>query len=192
MRTMDGLTSGGREAQAELVLLLDGVARREPAALGELYRRTSAKLFGIALRLLGDSGEAQDVLQESYLQVWRSAAGFDPARASAVTWLAVIARNKAIDRLRQRKPGSSADLAEAEAIADDSPSAFDRASGSDEAARLAACLERLDERARALIRAAFLDGRSYAQLANSEAVPLGTMKSWIRRGLLSLRGCLEA
>ena len=183
------VTVPGRTS-ADLDRLLGAIASGERDALKQLYVRASAKLYGICLRVLADEAEAQDVLQDVFTTVWTKAGRFDPAKAGAITWLSVLARNKAIDRLRSRRaPGVSLD--EANAIADDEPTAFDVLERSQDAARLADCIGELDERARTMIRAAFFDGLSYPELAEREAVPLGTMKSWIRRGLMSLRGCLE-
>lgn len=174
----------------ELAAVMASVAGGDRGAFRILYQRTSAKLYGICLRLVGGEAEAQDVLQEVYVTVWRKAAQFDPGRAGVVTWLATLARNRAIDRLRARRlPADELDAA-AE-IADDAPSAFDVLDHEQDAARLSHCLDELEERARQMIRAAFFDGATYAELASREEVPLGTMKSWIRRGLLRLRGCLE-
>lgn len=177
-------------AGAELVTLLEAIAAGDRTALSALYDRTSAKLYGICLRLLGSEPEAEDALQETYVTVWRNAARFDPHKAGAITWLAVVARNKAIDRLRRRTLPSEAIDAAAD-IADDGPTAFDLVQQGQDSARLAGCLDELEEKPRAMIRAAFLDGASYPELAEREGVPLGTMKSWIRRALLRLRGCLE-
>ncbi|WP_310467313.1 sigma-70 family RNA polymerase sigma factor [Sphingomonas sp.] len=174
----------------DLAPLLDRVAAGDRAALSDLYRRTSAKLYGICARLLGSNADAEDVLQDVYVTVWRKADRFDAAKASPITWLAVIARNKAIDRLRARRL-PTAQLDAAGDIADDSASAFELVDQAREQRRVAECLEQLDDKPRAMIRAAFLDGATYPELATREAVPLGTMKSWIRRGLLSLRKCLE-
>ncbi|MEO7239782.1 MAG: sigma-70 family RNA polymerase sigma factor [Sphingomicrobium sp.] len=176
--------------QHELAPVMRAIADGDRAALALLYQRTSAKLYGICARLLPNAAEAEEVLQEVYLTVWRKAGRFDAARASPITWLAVIARNTAIDRLRVRRI-ATADLDAANDVADESDSAFEVIERDQEQARLAACLDELDERQRTMIRAAFLDGASYPELAEREAVPLGTMKSWIRRGLLRLRGCLE-
>ncbi len=173
----------------ELIGLLAAISRGERPALAKLYTRTSAKLYGICLRLMGSEADAQDVLQDAYLTVWRNAARFDPAKASPITWLAVLTRNKAIDRLRQRRGTEPVDAA-AE-LADDAPSALDTISQGQDRERLTRCLEALDERARDMIRSAFFTGATYPELAQREGVPLGTMKSWIRRGLLNLRGCLE-
>lgn len=174
----------------ELVDLLEAVAQGDREAFAALYQRTSMKLYGICLRLLGNESEAQDVLQDVYVSVWRKAATFESAKASAITWLAVLARNRSIDRLRRRPIGSDGMDAAAE-VQDDSPSAFELVNKAQDAERLSHCLGELEERARTLIRAAFLDGATYPELAEREGVPLGTMKSWIRRSLLRLRGCLE-
>jgi len=174
----------------ELAALIGAVAAGDRAAFRAVYERTSAKLYGICLRLLGSEAEAEDVLQEAYVTVWRNARRFDSAKASAITWLAVIARNKAIDRLRRRRPVADGLEAAAE-VPDEGPLATAVIEQKDDARRLAHCLDELDERARAMIRAAFLDGASYPELAERQGVPLGTMKSWIRRGLMRLKGCLE-
>jgi RNA polymerase sigma-70 factor (ECF subfamily) len=137
-----------------------------------------------------NEAEAQEVLQETYLTVWRKADRFDPAKASPITWLAVLARNSALDRLRRRSLGLD-ELEAAANVPDGDPSAFAVMVAEQDSVRLRHCLDTLDERARAMIRSAFLDGASYPDLAAREGVPLGTMKSWIRRGLQRLRGCLE-
>jgi RNA polymerase sigma-70 factor (ECF subfamily) len=178
------------EGGGDLAALLRGVAAGDKTALARLYERSSAKLYGICLRLLGSEAEAEEILQETYLTVWRKAAAFDPSRASAITWLSVLARNKALDRLRRRRLTSEPIEAAAE-LADDSPTADRLAEAAEDRVRLASCLGELEERHRILIRAAFVDGATYPELAEREQVPLGTMKSWMRRSLLRLRGCLE-
>lgn len=174
----------------ELAPLLQRVAGGDRAALSSLYSKTCAKLFGICSHVLGNPAEAEEVLQEVYVTVWRNAGRYDEARASPITWLAVLARNRSIDRLRVRSV-ATAPLDAADNIADDTESAFDVVERDQENRRLANCLEELEDRQRSVIRAAFLDGATYPELAEREAVPLGTMKSWIRRGLMRLRGCLE-
>ena len=170
--------------------LMASVASGDRSALSELYRRTSAKLYGICVRLLGSEAEAEDVLQEVYLIVWNKADRFDPGKASPITWLGVLARNKSIDRLRLRRL-ATAPIEQADDVGDDSPSALEVLETAQEQRRLTICLDELDEQQRTMIRSAFLDGASYPELAEREGVPLGTMKSWIRRGLLRLRGCLQ-
>lgn len=173
-----------------LVTLLAAVSEGDRQAFSTLYDRTSAKLYGVCLRLLGSEAEAQDALQDAFVTVWQKADRFDPAKASAITWLAVLARNKAIDRLRRRPIGTDRLDAAAE-VEDERPSAFEVAGNAQDAARLGECLGELEDRPRAMIRSAFLDGATYPELAQREGVPLATMKSWIRRGLHRLRGCLE-
>ena len=176
--------------RAALGAALAGVGEGSETALAEVYRETSAKLFGICIRILADRSEAEDVLQEVYVSVWRNAARFDPDRASPITWLAVIARNREIDRLRARRDRFHAPVEAAAALADTAPDATALIEGEQDALRLAACLDELETRQAGAIRAAFFDGFTYADLASRADVPLGTMKSWVRRGLLRLRDCL--
>lgn len=178
-----------RDGLAEALVAVAGGSR---TALRDLYSRTSSKLFGICLRILGDRGEAEDVLQEIYLNVWRRAGSFDPARASPITWLATLARNRAIDRLRsggRLRPAAPIEAAlDAPDPADD---AFTRLAASEDRARLMGCVEELDARQSGAIRAAFFEGFTYSELAQRSDVPLATMKSWVRRGLIRLRECIE-
>ena len=173
-----------------LARLLGEVARGDRGALSRLYALTSARLFGLCMRVLRSEPDAEEVLQEVYVRVWTRAGQYDPERAGAMSWLAGIARNGAIDRIRGRKPGG-VPIDAANDVADESPSAIDLIEKAEDGRRLGGCLDELEERPRAMIRAAFFDGLSYAELAERETVPLGTMKSWIRRGLLRLKGCLE-
>jgi len=178
--------------RSQLAAALVRVAGGDRAALRLVYQDTSAKLFGVCLRILKDRSEAEDVLQEVYLTVWRKAAAFDRNRASPITWLVAIARNRAIDRLRSSAMSRRMEPIEsADAVSDPSPAALERVELAQQHQRLAGCLEELEARQAAAIRTAFLDGATYEELAARMSVPLGTMKSWIRRGLLKLRACLE-
>lgn len=191
---MDQPATSRAAARDELSATMQRVAGGDAAALRTLYQRTSAKLYGICLRLLGDEAEAQDVLQEVYVTVWNKAGSFDPTRASPITWLATLTRNRTIDRLRSRGAHGlqiTNDFDGAMAVADDRPSSFDVLEQAEDSSRLHRCLEELEEKVRGMIRAAFFDGASYPQLAHTAGVPLPTVKSRIRRGLLRLRGCLE-
>jgi RNA polymerase sigma-70 factor, ECF subfamily len=171
--------------------LLAQVALGNREAFEALYRGTANRLFGICVRLLTERSEAEDALQDVFTTVWRKASQFDATRASATAWLAMIARNKAIDRLRSmpaRQTRASLDLAEE--LEDPGASPPQQAQAATDRAQLETCLERLEPRRRSLIRAAFFDGLTYEELAKSIQAPLGTIKSWIRRGLLQLRECL--
>ena len=161
-------------------------------AFRTLYDLTAAKLFGICLRICGERQAAEDVLHDVYLLVWRRAGGFEPGRASPITWLATIARNRAIDWRRAQGSRPTSPIADAPDIADSSPLASDQLEAAGESARLHACLDALEEQQRGAIRTAFFDGVTYAELAERQGVPLGTMKSWVRRGLLALKRCLGA
>jgi len=180
---------GGSDPTSEL---LTAVGRGDAGAFERLYRETSSRLFGVCLRLLPERSEAEDVLQEVYATVWRKAGQFDASRASAITWLAMIARNKAIDRLRAA-PSSlkRAPIELIDEIADSAPSPSAQVESADENERLRLCMEELDARRRELIRTAFFDGATYEELAQRSGSPLGSIKSWIRRGLIQLRACLE-
>lgn len=162
------------------------------AALQTVYRLTSTKLFGVALRILSDRGTAEDVLQEVYVTVWRKAADFDATRASPITWLIAIARNRAIDRLRaERQSRRMEPIDAAGEIADMAPGADRALECSETQARLHGCLDALEARERGALRGAFFDGNTYEDLAVRMNVPLGTMKSWIRRAMIKLKACLE-
>jgi RNA polymerase sigma-70 factor (ECF subfamily) len=171
--------------------LMARVAGGDRVALRQLYDATSAKLFAVCLRILSDREEAEDVLQEVYVTIWRRADRFDAARASVMTWIGTIARNRAIDRLRARGPLAYAEPVEELELAADQPSAEALLVTRGEAGRLHGCMGELDERTRAVIRTAFFEGVTYEALAKRMDAPLGTVKSWIRRGLLRLKGCLE-
>jgi len=184
---------GADANRGQLAAALVRVAAGDRNALRIIYQDTSAKLFGICLRILRDRSQAEDVLQDVYVTVWRKAATFDPERASPITWMVAIARNRAIDRLRSSAVSRRMEPIEAaDAVSDPGPTAVERVELAQQRQRLAECLEELEARHAAAIRAAFLDGATYEELATRANVPLGTMKSWIRRGLLKLRACLEA
>lgn len=174
--------------------LMDGLARAargDESALRDIYGDTAAKLFGVVVRILKDRGEAEDVLQEVYVTVWRNAHAFDPARASPMTWLAAIARNRAIDRLRAMRVRPTQPFAEGFDLPSGAPSGLDVLVSQVEIARLGDCLGELDAQHSHAIRSAFLHGDTYEEVAVHLGKPLGTVKSWIRRGLAKLRVCLE-
>ncbi len=153
----------------------------------QLYALTSAKLLGVCLRILHDRGEAEEALQDVFLTVWRRPEAFDPTRGGGMAWLIAVARNRAIDRLRGRRPPASEDEGAAAGVPDPSPDPSARLLADEDARRLHACLATLEPQTAQAIRRAFEEGLTYDELAVAAGVPLGTMKSRIRRGLLKLR-----
>ncbi|MHC8314657.1 sigma-70 family RNA polymerase sigma factor [Pseudomonas sp. LB3P31] len=173
-------------AEAQNVLLQAcGTGNR--LAFEALYQATSARLFGVCLHYVGNRAEAEEVLQEVYIMAWMKASSFDPRLASAITWLATMARNKAIDRRRSHHRHEPI-----EAIHDwpTQDSVLESVERERQGSQLDRCLATLEEDQQRYIRVAFFEGYSYAEMAERHSIPLGTMKSWIRRGLLRLRMCL--
>ena len=170
--------------------LIARVALGDRAAFSTLYDLTSAKLFGVALRVLNNRANAEDVLQETYMKVWRHAGRYMSNGMSPMTWLITIARNTAIDRLRAGR--DTADLDDlADRLADSGPTPEQSAVAAGEAARITACLDQLEADRSQAVRGAYLQGLSYADLAQKFNVPLNTMRTWLRRSLISLRECME-
>ena len=165
-------------------------ANEDRGAFRTLYDLTSAKLFGVCLRICGDRQAAEDVLSDVYLTIWKRAGAFEPGRASPISWLATIARNRAIDWRRSTGRAAPVRVEDIADFADDRASAEEVMLVDERAAQLYGCLDQLDQRQKDAIRTAFFDGLTYAELAARDAVPLGTMKSWVRRGLLRLKDCL--
>jgi RNA polymerase sigma-70 factor, ECF subfamily len=179
-------------ATEKLGAILVSVARGDSDAFTELYRSTSPKLFGVCVRMLPQRSDAEDVLQDVFVTIWNKASSYDAHRANPMGWLLSIARSKAIDRLRTFKRDKRNTPLDLEApLVDRAPSVAEAAEASDERHRLDRCLGTLEDRQRAAIHEAFLDGSTHSDLAERWSVPLGTMKSWIRRGLTQLRMCLE-
>lgn len=179
-------------ARARLTEALVRTGAEDRDAFRTVYDLTAAKLFGICLRICGDRQAAEDVLHDVYLLIWRRAGAFEPGRSSPITWLATIARNRAIDWRRAQGSRPTAPLTEAPDLPDPAPLASEGLAAAGESRRLHDCLRALEERQRAAIRTAFFDGVTYAELAARQGVPLGTAKSWIRRGLAALKRCLDA
>ncbi len=175
-----------------LQALLARCARQDRAAFEELYRLTSPKLFSLCSYLLRRQSLAEDALQEAFMQIWRDAGRFDPARSQPMTWMGVIVRHRALDLLRRQRPATSLDdqpwLAEGE---DDQPGPLEGLLDWANAQELKRCLDELTEQHRESVILAFLRGLTHQQLSEHLATPLGTVKSWVRRGLGQLQRCLE-
>lgn len=163
----------------------------EREAFRQIYARTSAKLFGVCLRVLGDRAEAEEVLQESFVKIWRNAGKYRANGLSPMTWLITIARNTAIDRKRRARASTPGDVL-TDTLADPAPGPEAQAIAASEQEQLESCFEELDGRHAEAVRAAYLEGDTYAQLAERYEVPLNTMRTWLRRSLLKLRECLTA
>ena len=164
-------------------------AAGDRSAFRSLYERTSGRLFAVCLRIARDRTLAEDFLQEAYTRIWERARQFDPARGSALAWMVTVARNHAIDVVRQRRRETplpdelpfdvpaTATTADADASID-----FDAVSR---------CLAALDEGPRRAIVSAYRDGLSYAELSDLLGVPTGTAKTWVHRGIAKLRSALD-
>jgi RNA polymerase sigma factor (sigma-70 family) len=187
----------------ELANLLARVGLADRAAFATLYQKTSAHLLGVVLRIQRDRALAEDILQEIYINVWRAAGGFNAAQSQPMTWLTSIARNRAIDSLRRRQTqpqtvsasAGDGDEADDDAYvqhADDSDGPLELLSRASDARALEACMRGLSPAQRHSVALAFYDGLSHAEVAVHLRQPLGTVKSWLRRALTALKGCLDS
>ena len=170
--------------------LIARVALRARPAFDRLYQLTSAKLFAVCLRILRERAEAEDALQEVYVRVWNRADRFAQSEASPISWMVAVARNHSIDRIRARKAPSVA-LDDALEIADGGMNPEASAVNRGEGARIDRCMSELDQDRAAAVRAAYVEGHSYEDLARRFKVPLNTMRTWLRRSLMKLKECLE-
>lgn len=170
--------------------LISRCALRDRTAFRDLYARTSAKLFGVVLRILKDRAEAEEALQEVYVKIWQRADRYVQGGYSPISWLVAVARNHSLDILRARKPVND-DIDEALDIADGGPDPEQAAMDKGERGRIDTCLAMLDDDKADCVRGAYLDGFSYEELAARHGVPLNTMRTWLRRSLIKLRECLS-
>lgn len=177
-------------SQDELSGLIARIALGDRVAFSALYSQTSAKLFGVTLRILKDRAQAEDTVQEVYVRIWRRAGSFRVGQASAMAWLVTIARNQAIDLIRARQP-AALEYDDAPDVADSAPDPEARAVQSGESRRIEGCLGELEADKAAAVVAAYMEGLSYQELAEQYAVPLNTMRTWLRRSLIKLRECLN-
>ena len=188
------------ERSREIAQLLSHSALGDRTAFARLYERTSPHLYAVVLRINRDRAQAEDILQEVYVNVWRAAGSFDAAQSQPLTWLTSIARNRAIDSLRRKRvepvvqPTAFAGDEERDVydtLTSDDPGPLELLSRASDARQLGVCMERLTAPQRQSLALAFYDGLSHAEVADHMAQPLGTVKSWLRRSLLSLKDCLD-
>lgn len=187
----------------ELADLLARTGLGDRAAFGRLYRLTSGHLLAVVLRIQRERAVAEELLQEIYLNVWRAAGSFSASQSQPMTWLTRIARNRAIDSLRraQVRPQAAVGSASAEEDedldllaqqADDGPGPAELLAQASDARALGHCMQGLSAAQRQSLALAFYDGLSHAEVADHLQQPLGTVKSWVRRALSTLKSCLEA
>jgi RNA polymerase sigma-70 factor (ECF subfamily) len=182
---------------AELMALIDRIGQQDEAALRQLYDRTSAKLFGLAMRVVRQRDWAEDVLQEAFLTIWRAAGDYRASLSPPMAWLGLIVRSRALDFLRKRRTERSQLTDEYDELgpdalpSDPSGNPMDMAQASEQAWALHQCLNRLEGRQREVVSLAYLRDLSHGELAAQLSLPLGTVKSWIRRGLEKLRDCMN-
>lgn len=174
---------------AQIEDLIARISLGERSAFSALYDRTSAKLFGICLRVLKDRTAAEDAMQDAYVKIWKNADRYRSNGLSPMTWLITIARNTAIDRLRASRDTADID-GMTEVLPAPGPSPEASVVAGSEAKRIVACLGELPEDRRTAVRECYLGGLSYQDLADKFDVPLNTMRTWLRRSLASLRECM--
>ena len=178
-----------------LIALLERVALADESALRELYDLTSSKLYGVAVRVVTNREWAEDVLQEAFLNIWRIAGDYKASLSPPMAWMALVVRSRGIDFLRRRtadKMGQMQTLDDviADTVAGDSPNPMDTAQASEQAQALHRCMSQLDNKQREVVSLAYMRDMSHGELAEQLKLPLGTVKTWIRRGLEQLRGCM--
>ncbi len=178
-----------------LIALLERIARQDDAALKVLYRQCAPKLYGLALRVVSHRDWAEDVLQEAFLTIWRSAGDYRASLSPPMAWLGLIVRSRGLDLLRRRAADRShltqeLDDTLADTLASDTPTPMDTALASQQAWALHQCLGRLDHKQREVVSLAYVRDLSHSELAQQLRLPLGTVKTWIRRGLDQLRLCM--
>jgi RNA polymerase sigma factor (sigma-70 family) len=183
------------EPDAELMQLIDRVAQRDEAALKSLYELTSGKLYGLAMRVVRHNEWAEDALQDTFLQIWRTAPDYRASLSPPMAWLGLIVRSRSLDLLRRRKASrehltEELDETMADTLAGDAPNPMDTSLASQQAWALHQCLGKLDNQQREVVSLAYLRDLSHGELATQLKLPLGTVKTWIRRGLDQLRTCM--
>jgi RNA polymerase sigma-70 factor, ECF subfamily len=176
----------------KLETLLSACALGDRGAFEQLYRLTSPNLYSLLLRILNSEAWAQDCLQDAYVKIWNNAHSYRPYLAAPMTWMMTIARNQALDQLRRRRYEVALNGQSIAETADNDPPPLENLMRSDQGRLLKRCLDQLGERQREMIALAYYKGLTHDELARQSDTPLGSVKTWIRRGLEALRRCLEA
>ena len=168
--------------------LVAAIRSGKESAMAELYDRYSGVVYSVSLRVLGDTGAAEDVLQEVFLQLWRNPDLFDSSRGNLAPWLAVIARHRAIDALRRRRPENDI----ADIVVSVEPDFAGEAERSRTMEKVRGALQTMPAMQRSALEMAYFEGLTHSEIADKTGEPLGTIKTRIRTGLLSLRKVLAA
>jgi RNA polymerase sigma-70 factor (ECF subfamily) len=181
------------ERNARLMELLARTALKDQRAFAELYRMSSPHLHAVALRILRDSPAAEEILQASFVNVWLHAGSYVAAKSQPLTWLTRIVRNRCLDQLRRREVETVTvdDEEEGVTIAAEGPTPLEMLLAGADARAVKACVDALEPGQKQAIALAFSQGLSHSQLAQHLRQPLGTVKSWVRRGLERLRACVD-
>jgi RNA polymerase sigma factor (sigma-70 family) len=177
--------------QHDLAHLLARCAIGEKTALNAIYKAEAPRMIGVALRILKRRPLAEEAVQDAFVLIWRNAARFDPAKGSGATWIYTILRNRSLSILRDEQRTETSDAPLDAEIADDGETPEELVGRLSDAERLKHCLEQLDARRQMAIALAYVHGLSHGELAGKLGMPLGTIKSWLRRSLLTLKGCLQ-
>jgi RNA polymerase sigma-70 factor (ECF subfamily) len=190
-------SSPGSERSARLAELLSRISMGDQRAFAEFYRQTSSHLYAVALRILRDASAAEEILQEAYVSVWHHAGSYVATRSQPLTWLTSIVRNRCLDQLRRRELDTVTLTSEGEEateydIPDSGPTPVELLVAGAEAQSVRDCVDALDAGPKQAIALAFFQGLSHGELAAHLRQPLGTVKSWVRRGLEKLKRCLDS
>ena len=180
----------------QLIALIDRVALADESALKELYEMTSSKLYGVAVRVVTNKSWAEDVLQEAFINIWRIAGDYKASLSPPMAWMCLIVRSRGLDFLRRRRSDRADAVQElddvlSDTLEGDSANPMDTALAGEQAWALHQCLNQLDNKQREVVSLAYLRDLSHGELAEQLKLPLGTVKTWIRRGLNQLRGCMS-
>jgi RNA polymerase sigma factor (sigma-70 family) len=179
----------------QLIALIDRVAQRDAQALRQLYDATSSKLYAVAMRVVSNTEHAEDVLQDAYLNIWRIAADYRASLSPPMAWMGVVVRSRALDFLRKRKAeqslgGPEMDEQLSNTLEGDTPNPMDTSMASEQAWALHECLRKIEAKPREVLTLAYFRDLSHGELAEQLCLPLGTVKTWIRRSLEQLRTCM--
>ncbi len=180
----------------QLIAWLQAVAAQDAQALRQLYDATSSRLYAVALRVVSNTEHAEDVLQDAYLSVWRTAGDYRATLSPPLAWLGLVVRSRALDFLRRRATeralnGLRIDEELADTLASDTETPMDTQMAGEQAWALHECLRKIESRQREVLTLAYFRDLSHSQLAQQLHLPLGTVKSWVRRSLDQLRGCMS-